>query len=251
MAFGYQRKRSQKVSQIFAQYRSEMLREIFFGVLARCVANLLMSNHYINTSVQKDGIHGFPRCLEHSQMIWNSILSVKWDKTEVHIIWLNLANAYGSVPRQLIRMALNFFNLPSVVEKIIMNYFNSAFMKFTIKDYTTKWQALEIGIMMGCVISPFLFVLTMELILQSAANTSKGVMTTEHLTLPPSGAFMEDITIFVPSKIAADVSLQRYYDLFTWARMKAKLKKSQSLSLFEGSFKESHFKIVGDTIPNS
>ena len=73
-------------------------------------------------------------------------------------------------------MARDFFNFPSKVREIIMKYFNSAFMKFTVKDYTTKWQALEMSIMMGCVISPFLFVLAMELILQGAANTSKGVM---------------------------------------------------------------------------
>ena len=94
-----------------------------------------------------------------------------------------------------------------------MKYFNSAFMKFTVKNDTTKWQALEIGIMMGCVISPLIFVLAMELILRGAANTSKGVMKNEHLTLPPSRAFMDDITILVPSQIAADGLLQRYYDL--------------------------------------
>ena len=85
-----------------------------------------------------------------------------------------------------------------------MKHFNSAFKKFTVKNYTTKLQALEIGIMMGCVISPVFFILAMELILRGAANTSKGVMKNEHLTLPPSRAFMDDITILVPFKIAAD-----------------------------------------------
>ena len=204
--------------------------KIFFGVLARRMTTFLMSNHYINTSVQKAGIPGFPRCLEHSQMIWNSILSARRDKTELHVIWLDLANAYGSVLHHLIRMALKFFNCPSKDGEIIMKYFNSAFMKFTVKNYSTKWQALEIGIMMGCVISPLLFVLAMELILRGAANTSKVVMKNEHLTFPPSRAFMDDITILVPSQISADGLLQRYYELFTWARMKGKPKKSRSLS---------------------
>ena len=126
-------------------------------------------------------------------------------------------------------MALDFFNFLSKVGEIIIKYFNLAFMKFTVKDYTTKWQALEIGIMMGCVISPLLFVLAMELVLQGAANTSKGVMKNEHLTLPSSRAFMDDITILIPSKIAADGLLQRYYDLFTWVRMKAQPKKSRRI----------------------
>ena len=74
-------------------------------------------------------------------------------------------------------------------------------------------------------------------------------MKNEHLTLPPSRAFMDDIPILVPSKITADGLLQRYYDLFTWARMKAKPKKSQSLSSVGGSAREIHFKIGGDMIP--
>ena len=88
----------------------------------------------------------------------------------------------------------------------------------------------------------------MELILRGAANTSKGVMKNEHLSLPPSRAFMDDITLLVPSQIAADSLLQRYYDLLTWARMKAKPKKSRSLSLVGGSVRDIHFKIGGDKI---
>ena len=52
---------------------------------------------------------------------------------------------------------------------------------------------------------------------------------------------MNDITIPVPSKIAADGLIQRYYDHFTWVRMKVKSKKSRSLSLVGGS--------VSDMIP--
>ena len=168
-------------------------------------------------------------------MIWNSILSAKRYKTEQHVIWLDLPNAYGSVPHHLIRMDLKFFIFPSKVGEIKMKYFSSAFMKFTVKYYTTKFQTLKIGIMMGCVISPLLFVLAMEIILRGAANTSKAVMKNEHLTFPPSRAFIDDITILVPSQIATDGLLQRYYDIFTWTRMKAKPKKIRSISLVGGS----------------
>ena len=223
--------------------------KIFFGVLARRMTTFLMSNHYTNTSIQKAEIPGFPGCLEHSQMICISILTAKRDKTELHVIRLDLTNAYGSVPQHLIRMAHEFFIFPSKVGEIIMKYFNSAFMKFTVKNYTIKWQALGIGIMMGCVISPLLFVLAMELILRGAPNTSKGVMKNEHLTIPPSKAFMDDITILVPFQIAADGLLQRYYDFFRWGGMKSKPKKIRSLSLVGGSVREIHFKIGGDKIP--
>ena len=160
-------------------------------------------------------------------MIWNSIISAKRGKTELHVIWLDLANAYSSVPNHL---ALDFFNFPCEVGKITMKYFNSAFMTFTVKDYNNKWQALEIGIMMGCVISSLLFVLATELILQGTVNTSKGVMTNKHLTLPPSRAFMDEITILVPSKIATT----KVQWPFHRGRIKAKPKKNRSISLVGG-----------------
>ena len=101
----------------------------------------------------------------------------------------------------------------------------------------------------GLVISPLLFVLAMKLILRDATNTLKGVMKDQHLTLSPSRAFMNNISILVPSQIAADGLLQRYYDLSKWARMKAKPKKSGSLSLVGGSVRKIHSKIGGDKIP--
>ena len=59
----------------------------------------------------------------------------------------------------------------------------------------------------------------MKLILQGAANMSKGVMENEYLTLPPSKMAMScmkhDIAILVPFQIATAILLQRYYDLFT------------------------------------
>lgn len=139
-------------------------------------------------------------------------------------------NVYRLVPHELIRMSLNFFNFPSKVGEIVMKYFRAVFIEFTVGNYT-KWQAPEVNIMMGCMISPLLF---MELLLQGVVDTAKRVMTKEQMVHPPSRAFIDDITVLVPSKVSANKLLHCYHKLFTWARMKAKLKKSWSLSLLGG-----------------
>ena len=138
------------------------------------MTTFLMSNHYINTSVQKAGIPGFPGYHK-----WYGTQYSQIKGTKQNYMWFGLILPIHTVPHHLIRMALEFFNFPSKVGEILMKYFNSAFMKFTVKNYTTKWQALEIDIMMSCVISPLLFVLAMELILRGAANTSKRVLKNE------------------------------------------------------------------------
>ena len=47
-------------------------------------------------------------------------------------------------------------------------------MRFTTQRYTINWQALEVGIMMGCVISPFIFIMCMEMLLRGAKDLAEG-----------------------------------------------------------------------------
>ena len=77
--------------------------KIFFGVLACSMTTFLMSNHYINTSVQKAGVPGFPGCAEHSQIIWNSILSAKrgQNRTTCDQVWSCQYIRFSSAPLNL------------------------------------------------------------------------------------------------------------------------------------------------------
>ncbi len=128
--------------------------KIFFSILARRMTNFLMANDYINTSCQKAGIPGFPGCIEHSSMIWEQIQQAKREKRDLHVVWLDLANAYGSVPHKLIDFALDFFHVPECVKNIIARYFNNLHLCFPLEGCTTGWQRLERGIAMRCAISP-------------------------------------------------------------------------------------------------
>ena len=223
--------------------------KIFFGVFAKRLTTFLLANGYIDTSVQKAGIPGFPGCLEHGQMIWNSLMTAKRLKQDLHVVWLDLANAYGSVPHLLIKLALEMFHVPVKLSDMLMKYFSGVFMRFKTSSYVTDWQALETGIMMGCVISPLLFVMCMEIMLRAATDTARGEVTQNGLVLPPSKAFMDDITALIPSQVSAQELMDRFHELFTWARMKAKPKKSRSASIVRGKLQEIHFTIGGDQIP--
>lgn len=89
-------------------------------------------------------------------------------------------------------------------------------MQITVANYNTKLQAVDVGIMMWCLISQLHFIIIHGThIAEEATNTAKGVMTKKQMDLPPSRAFMNDITILVQSKFDADELLQRYHNLFT------------------------------------
>jgi len=68
-------------------------------------------------------------------------------------------------------------------------------MRFTIQHYTTNWQVLEVGIMMGCVIPPLLFIMCMEMRLRGAKDAANREVLDGGTVLPPMEALTVDVTI--------------------------------------------------------
>ena len=116
-------------------------------------------------------------------------------------------------------------------------------MRFSNNKYSNNWQKLNIGIMMGCVISPLLFVLVMEMILCSAD------VNTNQITGPSEKAFMDNVTLIVESRSHMEQLVTRLQELFKWAAMKIKPSKCQSLLLLKGNCKEIKFSVNGSKIP--
>lgn len=51
--------------------------KIFFSVLAKRMSVFMTQNGYINTSIQKGGVEGFSRCLEHTGVLSQLIQEAK------------------------------------------------------------------------------------------------------------------------------------------------------------------------------
>ena len=216
--------------------------KIMNGIVAKRVIDFVQKNGYVNESVQKAGIPGIPGCVEHSYAIWDEIQKAKSDKKSLSVIWLDLANAYGSVPHKMLKAAMDFFWIPDEVQNMMMDYYNHFQMRYTTKDFTTDWQRLEIGIAAGCTISVIWFVLVMEMFLKST-DTSDVVVNV------PIRAFMDDLTVITLNYQAMRDVVKRLNQLILWARMKFKAKKSRSLVLVEGKPKEKHFHIGDEQVP--
>ena len=105
----------------------------------------------MNGSVQKVGIPGIPGCIEHAYSIWDIIQEAKVNKKDLKVVWLDLGNAYGSVPHELLFKAMEFFHIPENVKSIMQNYYNKFRMRFATENFTTDWHRLEVGIGAGCI----------------------------------------------------------------------------------------------------
>ena len=224
--------------------------KIFFSVLAARITSYLMVNGYIGTSVQKGGVPGIAGCLEHASMIWEAIQTAKSGKRNLDVIWLDLANAYGSVPHSMIQLALDMYHVPNEIKDMLKAYFAGFKMRFTTEAYTTKWIDLQVGIAMGCAVSPILFVMAMQVLLKATEHQAAPANLGGGCFMPPLKAFMDDTTIIASEESEANAILGKLDDLIKWCRMQFKPKKSRSLSLRRGKVsKDTHFHIGGQRIP--
>ena len=85
---------------------------IAMGMLADKMLDYMTANQYIETSVQKGFLHKMPGCIEHSQALMEELRDAKTKRRQVYAVWIDLMNAYGRVPHELIVFALRHYNVP-------------------------------------------------------------------------------------------------------------------------------------------
>jgi hypothetical protein len=244
----------EKNSQSLKQFRTISLLnvegKIFLAVLARRMTSYLLANNYIDMSVQKGGVPGVSGCVEHTSALTQIIQEAKENKGDLAVLWLDLANAYGSIPHKLVQLTLQRYHIPSKIQDLLKHYFDHFKMRFSVGDYTTNWQRLEVGIVTGCTISVVLFAAAMNLLVKSAEKTSRGPVTVSGVKQPPTRAFMDDMTITAKSVVEGRWMLEDLEHLITWARMEFKPAKSRSLVLKKGRVQDRfRFRVAGQMIP--
>ena len=223
--------------------------KIFFSVVARRLSAFLLANNYIDTSVQKAGISGFSGCLEHTNVIWHQIQMAKKEKKDLHVVFLDLANAFGSVPHEILWAAFNFFKIPEVITRLVKAYFQDLQFCVTAQDTTTAWQHLEVGIMAGCTISPLAFTMAMEVIIRASRWVVGGERLKSGLRLPPIRAYMDDMTTITTTIACTKRLLEKLQGNIKWARMEIKPSKSRSISIVKGKLTNERFQVNNDPIP--
>lgn len=86
--------------------------------------------------------------------------------------------------------------------QLLQRYFKSLKMRFMTKFYTTNWIPLEVGIAMGCTVSPVHFVLVVQVILRSAEAQCSDANLGGDLHMPTLKAFMDDTTVLASQEEA-------------------------------------------------
>ena len=106
-----------------------------------------------------------PGCWEHMSIVWNELKSSKSQKGSLAAIWLDIANAYGSVPHQLIFFALRRYGVPEHWVKLIMNYYKGLWSISQSSSAPSSWHHHLRGIFIGCTASIIIFLSAINVVI--------------------------------------------------------------------------------------
>ncbi|KAK7915664.1 hypothetical protein WMY93_011425 [Mugilogobius chulae] len=209
------------------------------------------SQDLLQRSLQKKGgVPGVSGCLEHTGVVTQLIREARENKGNLSVLWLDLENAYGSIPHKLVELTLTKHHVPQRVIDLVTDYYSNFRIRVSSGAVTSSWHNLELGIITGCTISVMLFSLAMNMIVKSAEPECRGPKSKSGQRQPPIRAFMDDLTVTTESVSGCRWILQGLQKLVKWARMSFKPAKSRSMVLRKGSVDSKfQFSIAGTAIP--
>ena len=226
--------------------------KLFWSLVADRLYNYVVDdNNYIKTSSQKGSIRNMPGCWEHTSMVWNALRDARSSKKALVVLWLDLANAYGSVPHKLIEFALKRYKVPQVWIDLILDYYNGLWGRSGSNNIKSEWTRYEKGIFAGCTLSVILFLLAFNVIIEYVeCGPSDDKYILNGKAIEAVRGFMDDISLLVPSVPVAKVVLTRTDVVLKWARMALKPPKSRSVVVKRGKLQNVEpFSVDGVRIP--
>ena len=103
--------------------------KLFFSLVSKHLKTHLIHNKFINNSIQKGCMEKISGCLEHLSMVWHALKEARASKSNLATTRLDIANAYGSIPRKLIVFALHRYGLSPQWIRLIETYYKDIFSK--------------------------------------------------------------------------------------------------------------------------
>ena len=161
------------------------------------------------------------------------IKDAKANRRQIFVVWVDLMNAYGRVPHNLIVYALRHYKFPEWLVNYLISYYDELIVRVVTKDWKTEWFFYLIGLFQGDPLSVVLFLIVFNLLLDLLkTHNDLGYKPSFSATPTSNRAFADDLTLmtFRLAKMNKLVGVMEGF--LRWTReMKAKPSKCVSLAM--------------------
>ena len=187
--------------------------KLFMGTLGKRISSWA-THHNILLPEQKSA-RPSEGCYEHTYLLKTIIQDTCVNKRTTYVAWLDLHNAFGSIPHSAIKTTLQHISVPDSMVSLITNVYTGATTTIRTSTETTAPIPILSGVKQGCPLSAILFNLCIELIIRSIKNKATSITKNQSLSfhnmLISCLAYADDLALLARSKDA----LHAYPDIAT------------------------------------
>jgi hypothetical protein len=172
-------------------------------------------------------------CAENIALMRGAIDNTRSEKRDLAIAFLDLTNAFGSVPHELIQHSLRKFGFQDEFLDIVSDIYQGSNMAVLTQTDQTAPIQLHAGTKQGDPISPTLFNIAMEYLIRFHLERSRGVRIIN--TSMKMMAFADDLAIFAKSANQLQLELDKLVETATKLNLIFNPKKCAVLILQNGN----------------
>lgn len=146
--------------------------KLLSAVLADRLTCWATSNKRLSPS--QKGFLQYEGCYEHNFVLQEILQDARLRKREVVVAWLDLTNAFGSVPHASIHEALRRHGVPEAIRSLIHSAYDGVTTTIRTAGGVTQPVPILSGVKQGCPLSPVVFNLTLEPVLRAIQAAGGG-----------------------------------------------------------------------------
>lgn len=228
--------------------------KLFMSVMASRIVNYAIDNNLLS-DCQKSA-RPSEGCYEHTFLLQSLVLDAKRLQKNVFLTWLDLRNAFGSVPHDVIELTLSHLGIPPSVVQLIKNVYTNAHTVVRTPAGETAEVPILSGVKQGCPLSPIIFNLSVEIILRSILLKASDVGPAKHHDHHISVlAYADDLVLITRDKGKLQQLLDAASESATLIGLEFRPDKCASLSctyskrVTTGNLQLNDFVVQGTVIP--
>jgi len=202
--------------------------KLYSGVLADRIGRWAAATSRISWA--QKGFMPHEGCYEHNFVVQSVIDDARRNNGQVVVSWMDLVNAFGSLPREYVRYVLRvLLKMPEEMVDVVMELYDGASTRVRTAEGFTDDIPMDAGLRQGDPISPIVFNLSMEPLLRKILQLARthGYALWGHYF--SAVAYADDIGLIASSEEAMRELLRELFTLAEWAGLKFKPTKCASL----------------------
>jgi hypothetical protein len=199
---------------------TSVVAKLFTSALASHAANHMRVNDFLCKS-QKGFLEKVSGCIEHQYTIQEAISKAKsTGKSQVVLIMTDLTHAFDSVRHQLIEFALRHYKFSDDFIDLVRSIYDGLSVSLQVGDEECSFDQ-TIGVFQGDPLSPILFNIVLNLVLEPLSDPKTvqdhGVTLTKEIRVT-NCAFADDVNLMARSVSSAQVLLKIFDKALSWTR---------------------------------